>query len=147
MLGRCNTADVLAKKGWPHNATCSFCDGPMEDAIHLLATCPFMPQIWHAVLRQCGLPQELAPCPATESLSQWAEPTTSMRPAVQSKKWSALVQLVWWSTWNERNARIFRNQQSPVRTVVERLIEEASVWRAAGRGNASSLLNRPKEPD
>lgn len=61
MLGRCNNADILAKKGWPHNTACSLCAGPMEDAVHLLATCPFTLQIWQAVLRHCSLPQDLAP--------------------------------------------------------------------------------------
>ena len=41
ILGCCNTADMLAIKGCPHNPAYALCAGPMEDALHLLALCPF----------------------------------------------------------------------------------------------------------
>lgn len=41
MLGRCNTTDMLAKNGWPHDPACMLCSGPLEDAVHLLALCPY----------------------------------------------------------------------------------------------------------
>jgi hypothetical protein len=147
MLGRCNTADVLAKKGWPHDASCALCNGPMEDVIHLLATCPFSIQIWHAVLRYCNLRLDLAPSPTTTSLAQWVEQTTNMITGAERKNWSSLVQLIWWTTWNERNARIFRNQSSNVSAVLDRMIEEARTWHTAGRRRASILMFRPREPD
>ena len=89
----------------------------------------------------------LAPSSTTTSLELWIEQSNGIISSSARKPWSALVQLVWCSLWNERNARIFRNQPSPPRTVVERLLEEAAVWQRAERGKAISLLNRPREAD
>ena len=147
LLGRCNTADVLAKKGWPHDSACTLCAGPMEDAAHLLASCPFSVQIWQGFLRRCNLSLGLAPSATTTSLMIWSDHSYGMFPAKERKAWSSLVQLVWWNLWIERNARIFRNQRSPVVALIAKIVEEAAVWSRAGRWRANSLLDRPREPD
>jgi hypothetical protein len=40
--------------------------------------------------------------------------------------------LLHWQVWKERNARIFQNEFSTVERVLELIIEEIRVWRAAG---------------
>ena len=49
MLERCNTTDVLAKNGWPHDPACALGLGPLEDAV-LLALCPYTIEVWQATL-------------------------------------------------------------------------------------------------
>lgn len=147
LLRSCNTADVLARKGWPHGPACVLCSGPLEDVVHLLASCPYAIEVWRSTLRHCDLPATLAPSTTITSLLEWTERSTEMVPANKKKAWSSLVQLVWWTTWKERNARIFQNNYSSTEVTVGRLIEEAGVWTVAGRRSISSLMHRPREPD
>jgi hypothetical protein len=44
----------------------------------------------------------------------------------------ALVLLVSWEVWKERNARIFRNEVSTVATIAKRIHDEGSLWIEAG---------------
>lgn len=94
LLGRCNTADVLARKGWPHGPTCVLCAGQPEDVVHLLAACPYTVDVWKSTLQHWGLPATLAPSQATTSLLGWIEESTATMPACEKKAWSSLIQLV-----------------------------------------------------
>ncbi|XP_073355010.1 uncharacterized protein [Aegilops tauschii subsp. strangulata] len=147
ILGRCNTADMLAKKGWSHDPAYALCVGPLEDALHLLATFPYTASFWQSVLQQFNMSLVLAPTPSTTSLLEWSGQTTGMVPAKERKAWSSLVQHIWWITWNERNARIFKNQRSTALALLEKVVEEAGLWHVASRRKANSLLNRPREPN
>jgi hypothetical protein len=40
--------------------------------------------------------------------------------------------LVLWHIWLERNARIFRDSPSPVRSLLARITDEAAAWDLAG---------------
>lgn len=147
ILGKCHTADCLAKKGWPHNAACVLCLSEPETALHLLASCPVVIRIWDRVLATAGLPAYLAPTTNTDSLQAWISSTRQLLPVSRRKSWIALMQLTWWMTWKERNARIFQNTAAPLSRIHASIIEEADAWRNAGKSQASDLLNRPREPD
>ena len=44
------TANNLARRGWPHQTSCSLCQGPIEPKIHLCLQCPFALDIWNQIL-------------------------------------------------------------------------------------------------
>jgi hypothetical protein len=44
------TADNLARRGWPHQASCALCNGPLETSQHLSLLCPFAQAVWNQVL-------------------------------------------------------------------------------------------------
>jgi hypothetical protein len=46
---RCLTADILEKRGWPHNATCTLCNNANESCTHLFVHCRFSHQVWSKV--------------------------------------------------------------------------------------------------
>lgn len=147
VLNRCLTADNLAKRGWPHNASCSLCQRAPENASHMLASCPFTTELWRRLLSRYGLPATLAPSATTANLLEWWEQSRSSVPRDYRRGWSSLVQLVWWTAWKERNARIFDNKFSTVMQVFHCLIEDIDTWTIAGRNKINKLLHRPLEPD
>ena len=147
VLNRCLTADNLAKRGWPHNASCSLCQRTPESAFHLLASCSFTTELWQRVLGRCGLPAMLAPSATAANLLEWWDQSRSRVPRDHRRGWSSLVQLGWWTTWKERNARIFDNKFSTGVQVFHRLIEDIDTWTIAGRNKINNLLHRPLEPD
>jgi hypothetical protein len=97
ILGKCNTADTLAKKNWPHNAACVLCLGEPETAIHLLATCPVAIRIWRKILTSARLPLRLASGPGTVNLQDWLHLTRRSQDRAIKKNWISLVHLAWWT--------------------------------------------------
>ena len=144
--GRCNTADVLAKKGWPHEDSCVFCPSTPETADHLLAHCPFITQLWAQLLPVANRPPCFMPQQG-QTLLEWLTQTRNFTEKLRRKEWTAVVQLVWWSTWKERNARIFNRHAKNLNELKIDILQEASQWRLAGRPRAAALLQRPREPD
>ena len=53
---RCWTAERLARRGLQHHPRCLLCDQATETIQHLLLTCPFARQTWHAILSWLRLP-------------------------------------------------------------------------------------------
>ena len=147
ILGKCNTADCLMKKGWPHNAACVMCLAEPETALHLLAACPIATRLWRKILSTAQLPANLAPRQDTASLEGWLTNTMQQHQPSLRKNWTTLVHLTWWCLWKERNARIFENKASALSRIHANVIEEARNWSLAGKSRALSLLQRPREPD
>lgn len=146
-LGKILTADCLAKRGWPHNPTCRLCGVQQENAPHLLAACTFAVELWNMVLQRCGLPNTLGPATTTSSLLPWWERSEKQVPKIHQKAWNSLVQIVWWHTWKERNARIFDNKTSTVDQVMSRIKDDIEQWMAAGKTKIAMLIHRPRESD
>ncbi|KAM0913631.1 hypothetical protein ACQ4PT_012055 [Festuca glaucescens] len=144
--GRCLTADVLAKRGCQHDPLCPLCRLQPETAAHLLAACPFAQNIWRKVIDRAALPVAIIPH-GTIDLSDWMIGSSLQVGKHRAKPWRALIPLVWWTLWKERNDRIFRLMQSTADKVFQALLQEASSWAQAGRPSAHALLNRPREPD
>ncbi|CAM0950232.1 unnamed protein product [Alopecurus aequalis] len=147
VLGRCLTADNLARRGWPHNPLCPLCGAAPMTAAHLLATCPFAQDIWLRIVDKAGLPATLVPPMSSTSLADWLQTTTLQLTAEKSKTWRSIVPLVWWCLWLERNSRIFKQKASTTPQVFQDILSEASSWVNAGRCRVLSLLERPLEPD
>ena len=147
LRGKCNTADCLQKKGWPHNAACVFCLSEQETALHLLATCPVISRLWEKIIRTAALNPNLRPRADIASLEEWIMTTSRRLPQATQKSWTALVHLTWWSIWKERNNRIFNNKAEPLSRIHSMIIDEARCWRDAGRTGDADLILRPREPD
>lgn len=148
VLGKCLTADNLIKRNWPCNPICPLCRIKQEDAVHLLANCSFVKAVWMLVLNYCRLPATLCP-PVSDvaSLTTWWTAATETVPQQHRHAWSSVVQLVWWTVWKERNARIFRQHASSHHEVFYRFKDDLSAWVLAGRKKTATLIGRPREPD
>jgi hypothetical protein len=144
--GRCMTADVLAKKGCPHDPLCSLCRAHPETASHLLATCPFAQDVWKRLLDLAELPAALAPGPSSD-LASWLGISTHQLTKERRKLWLSMVPLVWWCLWKERNDRIFRHISAAPAAVVQAILVEARSWVHAGRRRLLALVDRPREAD
>ena len=147
LRGKCHTADCLAKKGWPHNAACVLCLSEPETALHLLATCNVAIRLWKKLLTTAALPAALAPSAATTSLDAWLCSSRQTQPAALKKSWTSLVHLTWWTLWKERNSRIFQNSAATLDRMHSCIVEDAKLWRDAGKPRVLDLLHRPREPD
>jgi hypothetical protein len=144
--GKCLTADVLARRGCPHDPLCPLCRSSPETASHLLMTCPFAQDIWTRVLGAATLPLSFRP-PSDAHPSDWLCSSGQRLDKTKSKLWRATVPLVWWNVWIERNDRIFRQRQTTAEAVFHKIIAEGAEWVQAGRRSVQGLLHRPLEPD
>lgn len=72
-LGRCLTADNLAKRSIPHNPICPLCHIHQESATHLLLNCSFAQQVWALVLNQCNMLTNANLAGATSFADWWTE--------------------------------------------------------------------------
>jgi hypothetical protein len=130
-LGKCNTADCLEKKRWPHNAACVLCLSKPETALHLLANCTVTIRLWRRILTSAGLPTTLAPSTDTNNLQDWLCASSLAWPQPQRKQWTSLAHLTWWTIWKERNSRIFSNKAASLSQIHSNLVDEAKNWKDA----------------
>ena len=145
--GRCQTADNLARKGWPHNPLCALCGTQPETTVHLLATCSYSLRFWQIAIDRARLPPNLTPTAATTSLTEWLQCTSSSLNQDMAKTWQSIVPLIWWSLWLERNGRIFNHKMSSPAQLLQTTLAEARDWVNAGRRRVLALVDRPLEPD
>jgi hypothetical protein len=123
------------------------CLSEPETAVHVLANCPATRRVWGKVIATAGLlERNLTPTGSTQQLQDWLCSTTGSL-GNRGRCWGALVQLVWWNVWKERNSRIFQNHASSIAEIHTRIIEEATCWSNAAKPAALELLHRPREPD
>ena len=119
---KCLTADNLAKRGWPHNALCSFCNSSPETAVHLHICCPYAQDCWKEILNKTNL-LSIQAC--------WAAMTRSA-PAQLIRRWRSLALLTWWNLWKTRNNRIFNHKDISSSQLADMILQELAQWRAAG---------------
>lgn len=55
---------------------------------------------------------------------------------------SLFLMLISWELWKERNARVFRNVSSPSTILVEKIMNEATLWALAGAKGLGVILHR-----
>jgi hypothetical protein len=60
---------------------------------------------------------------------------------------NAMVTLVWWTLWKERNTRVFTNQHSNPAANFFIVVDTAADWHFAGRSLLEQLAHWPREPD
>jgi hypothetical protein len=57
----------------------------------------------------------------------------------QRKALASLSLLTVWAIWNERNARVFHNKQSPTFVILDKIKVEACLWVLAGAKKLGSI--------
>jgi hypothetical protein len=67
---KCWTADRLQRKGLLHPVVCPLCDQEHETILHLLCTCSFARQFWHAIFSSLGM-GHLTPDRDVSSFVMW----------------------------------------------------------------------------
>uniref|UniRef100_A0A453S5Z5 Reverse transcriptase zinc-binding domain-containing protein n=1 Tax=Aegilops tauschii subsp. strangulata TaxID=200361 RepID=A0A453S5Z5_AEGTS len=138
LLGRCWTADRLARGGLPHADMCVLCDQVPECMEHLLAGCSFSRQVWHEVLSWC---RSTTPPPSpTSGFREWWRSSYSATPATLQKGFASTSMLCAWCLWKHRKEAIFNNQTPSVSQLVSAIKEEASTWARAGAIGRACVL-------
>ena len=145
-LNRCLTADNMAKRGWMCDPICRLCRLSNESGLHLFLLCPFSRQVWDLVQAKLQITLNPKTDDATE-LSRWWFDQVAGKPKNTARSLNAVLNLVCWSIWKERNSRTFSNLSATPFEVFSKLVDEAAVWHHAGRSGLDVLAHRPREPD
>lgn len=126
---RCWTADRLQNRGLPHQPMCTLCLQEQETMNHLLMQCPFSRTIWSLVT----VPLKIAiACPQRDSvLVPWWEAVVANCPGEQRKEISAIITLIMFSIWKERNRRTFDNISTTDNALAGKIIAEWKLWKLA----------------
>jgi hypothetical protein len=125
------TADRLQKRGWPNCGLCPLCKQTTESIDHLFVGCRFTLRIWGYIREWLGIPNILPNQWTGLPIKTWWDKMTS-GSTPNRKAIASLTLLVTWEVWNERNARVFRNNHSPSMVVLDRIKREARLWVLAG---------------
>lgn len=132
LMGKLNTRMKLSKIGLlpPHEALCIFCNSHVESEAHLFIHCEFTHLLWSWWfslwdLHWC-MPSSLHDC-----FRQWEYRGAS---PFFKKVWLAVFFIILWTTWKERNARIFNNTSCSTQQLCE-LILLRLCWWIKGRGD------------
>lgn len=128
--GRLWTAERRKRHGLQDDDACALCGQAPESASHLFLGCVFSRQVWYDLLAPLEL-QVLLPDDGDILACWWTQQRrridTASRPL-----FDALLLLVSWCIWKERNVRVFNRAASTAREVVMSIIREATDWASAG---------------
>ena len=125
---------------------CRLCRLSNESGLHLFLLCPFSRQVWDLVQAKLQITLNPKTDDATE-LSRWWFDQVAGKPKNTARSLNAVLNLVCWSIWKERNSRTFSNLSATPFEVFSKLVDEAAVWHHAGRSGLDVLAHRPREPD
>jgi exonuclease III len=134
------TADRLQARNWPNQGTCTLCRAQAETGIHLFKECRFVRRIWKEIA-SWAQNERLHPeaWPPSDSLHSWWTNLANTK-ARNKRGLRSLIILVCWEIWKERNARVFERTEAPNFMVLQRIKDEATLWRSAGAKHLSALL-------
>ncbi|WVZ65092.1 hypothetical protein U9M48_014513 [Paspalum notatum var. saurae] len=135
---RCWTAERRRRHGLQETDDCALCDQAAETIEHLMIKCSFVQEVWFKVFNALGWVQRLPPLHL--SFADWWLQERKRFDKLSRRGFDALVLLVIWVVWKERNDRIFRRRASMPRVVVEKIVEEARLWSFAGVVDLGQLL-------
>ena len=136
--GRIPSADALSARGIPIASTaCTRC-GELEDADHILITCPFAAQVRTEISNWCGV--SFSSYNNIKSLVEFVNHWGRC-----PKKRKLLIMVVYgmlWRIWHFRNEKVFKARNVSVSGVYDDIISTIFFWakhRAKlGRGNRDS---------
>ncbi|WVZ83247.1 hypothetical protein U9M48_030415 [Paspalum notatum var. saurae] len=134
---RCWTADRRRRHGLQDDDRCALCDQDQENINHLLLQCVFAREVWFRALRVLSW-EAVVPSTSALLMEWWS---VSRRRVHQDHRptFDAVVLLVIWSLWKERNARVFdRGRSQP--SVLAKIVAEGKFWSLAGFSPFDSLL-------
>ena len=128
---RCLTTDNLQKRNWPSNGVCPLCLQAPEDCTHLFLHCRFTQQVW-ARFRSWTGADFFIPDNTFASTREWWLQTRAVIPKHIRRNFDTVVILMHWKIWKGRNSRIFDQVAASPSGVLERIVEDVAMWRAAG---------------
>ncbi|KAM3229105.1 hypothetical protein ACQJBY_060183 [Aegilops geniculata] len=70
----------------------------------------------------------------------WTKLSLARSPS--RKGMASLFMLVSWELWKERNARVFINTSTSSSIIVDKILDEASLWVSAGAKGLDVILPR-----
>ena len=108
---------------------------------HLLTSCIFACQVWHAVFTNIGL-QDHTPRPQDNIFVDWCQQATTGVSNSVRKGMNSLIMLVAWAIRKHRNDCVFQAGRPDVAVMLHFARDEAKLWCLAGaKGLAQFLEN------
>eukprot|EP00253_Pinus_taeda_P008637 PITA_08637 len=112
------TWDRLRRRNFQGPSICHNYFQNEETQQHLLDTCPLANQIWDKISfrcqRRCKVNNDII-----DTIRQW--PKCPYSCAILNYLWNIIPGITLWNIWKERNRRIFKNQNSPIEIIWNRL--------------------------
>ena len=103
------TAARLQVRQWPNEYFCQLCVRNLETANHLFLECPVTRSIWDRVGIWLQAPSlQPAHWDTSEDVKDWLLQIIRKFPSSCKKGVRALILLIIWEIWKERNNRVFR---------------------------------------
>ncbi|WVZ74315.1 hypothetical protein U9M48_022514 [Paspalum notatum var. saurae] len=134
---RCWTAERRYRRGLQEDDECALCDQESETIVHLLLLCSFSKHVWFLVFGRLGW-HSLTPELGDEIMVWWSRIRKRL-PKELRKGCDALVLLVLWMIWKERNSRVFDRGGASPQLLVSKLLAKANLWELAGFNALPSL--------
>ena len=146
LLERLNTKSKLSRLGIipPDNINCPMCNSWPEDVTHLFLFCPYARVIWGWWWKIWDI-DWVWPSSLVLAFEQWS---FSGANKFFKKVWTASFQIIVWSLWKERNARIFSNKVSSTmeiqNLILVRLCWWMKVWKESCPYPVEDVLRNPQ---
>lgn len=107
------------------------CSQESESCRHLFLHCCCTREVWERFRTWVGAPFPI-PGPDDADTATWWLRAREAAPKQLRKDFDAVVILVHWPLWKERNSRIFDGVSMDTAAVLDTIIEELRTWRHAG---------------
>ena len=113
---------------------CYLCDQEEDTIEHILMQCVFARQVWHLCFVETETNLSFMPT-GQESLQDWWNSAQKQVTKAHRKDFDAMVMLVCWCIWKQRNGRVFRrNDNCNERGTFQSIMRERHLWAIARRG-------------
>ena len=124
-MGRIPTAEALCHRGISvPSSVCSFCRFDMENADHVLATCPLAKAVWEWVFMWCGT--DYAGFSSVGELIDHAK--LWGRCPKKRSMFMVICYGALWSLWLARNERVFNRRLLSASRIMDDIISLVFMW-------------------
>jgi len=127
---KCWTADRQWRHGLQDDNLCIMCDQLPETLDHIILGCIFSREVWAACLRTFCLHHVISV--QEQDIMTWWTDSRKQLPKQIRRGFDSLFFIVGWNLWKERNARTFDRSSRQLAVVLQDILDEASLWMAAG---------------
>ncbi|GKV47213.1 hypothetical protein SLEP1_g54131 [Rubroshorea leprosula] len=124
-------------------ATCTLCNGCIEDTNHLFLHCNFAYSVWSKCLQWW----RISSVRAENCYASFEQQPASFKNANNRAGWDAVCCAIIWSLWIARNERTFRNQEQDINRIFELVQLRSFQWiKNRSLGYSFDLCNWMFEP-
>jgi hypothetical protein len=108
-----------------------------DSTSHIFVEYVYARQVWVGCLVALGI--DIAAPMVNDSLQEWWKVARGRFKRKEKHGFDALVILISWRLWKQRNARVFNNprKQFSVQGLVDQVLAEWAQWSVAGLGGCS----------